>query len=215
MSLMKLLRGIGDRLGILETVSAPDSPATARIRTRSVSLRELTGEIQSGAVESLAKSPSELEVPFEKIFESAGITANSQHWTADRLKLVIEGEHFGDKPREEVQKAVLERLRSEGIAAEVIVKDAMMRDRAMDAYEVAAREKMLARTESCKTRLAAAESRIRELQEECRAMEEAMKNDEARWSAWKKHKRAKERELASILSYIVDHQVITSDEQDT
>ena len=41
-----------------------------------------------------------------------------------------------------------------------------------------------------------------------------MKADEEKWREWKKHKRARERELASMVGYIVDHPVITSDEED-
>ena len=62
MSFVKLLQGIGDRLGILETAPAAGSPAAMRIQTRSVSLRELTGEIKSGAVQALADAPAELAV---------------------------------------------------------------------------------------------------------------------------------------------------------
>jgi hypothetical protein len=214
MSFVKLLQGIGDRLGILETVPASGAPAAVRIETRSVSLRELTGEIKSGAVQSLADAPSELAVPFEKIYEAAGISQNPQDWTTDRLKQVIEGEPCRNKPREEAQRAILAILNSAGIAAEMIVKDAIARDQALDAYETVAREKMKARIEMRKKHLSAAESRIKDLQEECRTLEKAMKDDEDKFKGWKRNKRARERELASIVSYIVDHKVITSEEEE-
>jgi hypothetical protein len=215
MSFLKLLQGIGDRLGILETSPSTGAPAAVRIQTRSVSLRELTGETRPGAVEVLAGSTPELAVPFEKIFEAAGVSANPQDWTIERLKRVIEDESHRNKPREDVQKAVLALLMSEGVAAEVIVKDAMARDHAMDAYEAVARARIEARKENCKRRLSAAESRILELQEECRALEKTMRDDQARWDEWRKHKRERERELASIVGYIVDHKVITSEDQET
>ena len=91
----------------------------------------------------------------------------------------------------------------------------MARDQALDAYEIFARDKMQSRMETRKKRLIAAESRIRDLQEECRTLEKAMKEDEEKWNEWKRNKRARERELASIVSYIVDHKVITSEEEET
>jgi hypothetical protein len=212
MSFVRLLQGIGDRLGILETAPADGSPAAMRIQTRSVSLQELTGEIKSGAVQSLADAPAELAVPFERIFEAAGISANPQDWTTDRLKQVIADEPCRNKPRAEAQKAVLALLNAAGISPEIIVKDAMARDQALDAYEIFARDKMQSRKETRKKKLFAAESRIRDLQEECRTLEKTMKDDEEKWNEWKKNKRARERELASIVSYIVDHKVITSEE---
>ena len=138
MSFVKLLQGIGDRLGILETVPAAGTGETVRIRTRAVSLRDLKAEIRPGAVASLADEPAELAVPFEEIFSAAGLSANPQDWTTDRLKRVIESGDFRGMPRAAVQKAVLVLLESEGVAAEAIVKDAMARDQAMDAYEAAA-----------------------------------------------------------------------------
>jgi hypothetical protein len=215
MSFVKFLQGIGDRLGILETAPAGGSPAAVRIQTRSVSLHELTGEIKSGAVQSLADAPAELGVSFERIFEAAGISANPEDWTTDRLKQVLDGEPYRDKPRAEAQKAVLELLNSAGISPEIIVKDAMARDRALDAYEIFVRDKMQSRMAMRKKKLMEAESRIRDLQEECRTLEKAMKEDEEKWNEWKRNKRARERELASIVSYIVDHKVITLEEQET
>ena len=215
MSFVRFLQGIGDRLGILETAPADGSRAAVRIQTRSVSLHELTGEIKSSAVQSLADAPAELAVPFERIFEAAGISANPQDWTTDRLKQVLADEPCRNKPRAEAQKAVLALLNSAGISPEIIVKDAMARDQALDAYETFARDKMQSRMETRKKKLFAAESRMRDLQEECRTLEKTMKDDEEKWHEWKRHKRARERELASIVSYIVDHKVITSEEQET
>lgn len=214
MSFIKLLKGIGDRLGILETVSTAGAPPGVRIQTRSVSLRELAIEIKSGGVQSLADAPAELAVPFEKIFEAAGISPNPQNWTTERLKQAIAGETGRNKSREEVQESILALLESEGVPPEVIVKDAIARDQALDAYEGVVHEKLRSRAEACQKRLFAAEARIRELQDERRTLEKAMKDEEEKFNEWKRQKRARERELASIVSYIVDHKVITAEEEE-
>jgi hypothetical protein len=64
MTFFKFLQGIGDRLGILETISLPDSAQATRIQTRSVSLRELAIELRSGENGDLADAPAELAVPY-------------------------------------------------------------------------------------------------------------------------------------------------------
>jgi hypothetical protein len=214
MSFVKLLQGIGDRLGILETVAVPGATPAARIQTRSVSLRELASEIKSGEVRILADSPAELSVPFEKIYETAGISSNPQDWTIERLKQVLSNESLKDKPREEVQRSVLGLLNSEGVPVEKIVKDAMARDQAIDSFEAFVREKMQARMETCKRKQMEIESRIQDLQEESKALEKSLKADEEKWHEWKKHKRAREQELATLVGYIVDHSVITFDDED-
>jgi hypothetical protein len=212
MSFMKLLQGIGDRLGILETVATPGATPAARIQTRSVSLRELESEIKSGEVRALADSPAELSVPFEKVYETAGISSNPQDWTIERLKQFISSESLNNKSRAEVQQVVLSLLHSEGVPVEKIVKDAMARDQAMDSFEVFVREKMQARMETCKKMRIEIESRIQDLQEENKALDQSIKNDEEKWRQWRMHKRKREQELAMLVGYIVDHSVITLDE---
>ena len=56
------------------------------------------------------------------------------------------------------------------------------------------------------------ELRISELRTQIATIEEALKTDAANWNAWKKRKREYEKELASIVSYFVDHNVITTDD---
>ncbi len=212
MSFMKLLQGIGDKLGILEAVSVPGNSETVRIQTRTVSLRALTAEVKPGVARILADTPAELATSFDEIFKAAGISANPMAWTSDRLKQAIESGELRNKPREEAQKTILALLKAEGVSPEGILKDAIARDQAMDAFEGRAREKMRARQEACRACISAAESRIRELTEECAALEQSLNDDQARWDEWKRQKRARERELASVVSYIVDHRVITSEE---
>jgi hypothetical protein len=214
MSFVKFLQGIGDRLGILETIEVQDKTQVTIIRTRSITLRELASEIKSREIRTLADSPAELSVPFEKICETAGISSNPQDWTIDRLKQVLSTESLKNKPREEVQKAILELLKSEGIPVETIVKDAMARDQAMDSYENFVREKMQARSESRRKKLVEMEARIRDLQAESKSLEIALRADEEKWREWKGHKRERERELAALVGYVVDHAVITMDEKD-
>jgi chromosome segregation ATPase len=213
MTFFKLLQGIGDRLGILETTSNPESALVSRIQTRSVSLRELASEIRSIEVRDLADGPAELMIPFEKIFEAAGISSKPENWTIDRLKGVVENESCKQKPREEVQRRVLELLASEGVSTETLIKDAMARDQALDSFQSRADEKMHERRQSCKNRLLEIEQQIKDLEAERGTLEESLKAEEDKWREWKKKKRANERELASLTSYIVDHPVITMDEE--
>jgi chromosome segregation ATPase len=213
MTFFKLLQGIGDRLGILETTSNPESALVSRIQTRSVSLRELASEIRSIEVRDLADGPAELMIPFEKIFEAAGISSKPENWTIDRLKGVVENESCKQKPREEVQRRVLELLASEGVSTETLIKDAIARDQALDSFQSRADEKMHERRQSCKNRLLEIEQQIKDLEAERGTLEESLKAEEDKWREWKKKKRANERELASLTSYIVDHPVITMDEE--
>jgi hypothetical protein len=214
MTFIRLLQGIGDRLGILESVQTRESGPARKIQTRTVSLRELACEIRSGEVEALADSPSELTIPFDKIFDAAGVSAKPEEWTIERLKQVISSETAKYEAREAVQTAILEILKSEGVAVETLVKDAMARDQALDSFENRVSEKMQERRQTCKHRLLDLENQIQDLREQTRKLESGLKADEEKWREWRRCKRAHERELASLAGYIVDHPVITTDEEE-
>jgi hypothetical protein len=214
MSIFKFLQGIGDRLGILESVPRPGAVPDTKIQTRIVSLRELEREIRSGEVQALADSTSELAVPFQRIYEAAGISLNPEEWTLDRLKQIIQRETGLKKTREEIQKTVLDLLKSEGVSTEILVKDAIARDRALDAFETNAGDKMKGRTHAQKRRLLEIENQVKDLQDESARISENLKADEEKWRRWRMDKRAQERELASIAGYLVDRQVVTIDEDE-
>ena len=182
-----------------------------QIRTRIISLRDFAGEIRSGEVKALADSSSELAAPFEKIFEAAGISSDG--WTIAKLRQIIEKESE-QKSREMVQRTVLDLLRSAGLSSEILVKDAIARDQALDAFEVRVNEKMEERNKTCKKRLLEMEEQIKSLQEEGARISENLKLDEEKWREWKKGKRAYERELAATAGYLVDHQVVTIDDEE-
>jgi hypothetical protein len=86
MSFWDLLQNLGDRLGLLETAVRPAGQPAVKIQTRTVTLAELTTEIRVEEVRALADLPAELSVPFEKIYETAGIQPPPSGWTLDRLK---------------------------------------------------------------------------------------------------------------------------------
>jgi chromosome segregation ATPase len=212
MSFLKYFQVIGNRLRILEAVADSAAMPEIRIQTRTISLQELESEIGHRELHELAKSPAELSIPFEKIFETAGICATPHEWTIERLRQWIASEPLTDMPREEVQKTILNQLSSEGAPIEAIIKDAVARDQALDSFEARMSEKLKDRRDSCRKRMIEIEAQIKALQQESMQLDDRMGNDEKAWREWKKQKREHERDLAFIASYIVDHPVITIDD---
>ena len=212
MNLLKRLKGIGDKIGILETVTTSGRAPAARIRTRTVTLRELTVEIKSVEVKALAEAPAELDIPLDKIFETAGIEAEPGSWTVDKLRQFVEGGNLRDKPKDEMQKSVLEKLGAEGVKAEELVKDAVARDKALDAYETVAAKRMKDRQAICQKRIVEIEGEIGKLQLECDGLKEKLSADERKWNEWRQQKKAWEKEIASVVACLVDRPVITTDD---
>jgi hypothetical protein len=213
MSIAKFLQEIGDRLGILESVSNPGATPPRRIQTRTVTIKELAGEIKSGEVHDLAASLEDSAIPFERIYEAAGISTKAGDWTINRLGQLIADEHSKKKSREEIQVAVLDALRSEGVPVETIVKDAIARDQALDSFEASAGDRIKDQVDTCKKWLLEIDTKIRNLQEESSALQEKMRANQERWRDWKKRKRESEREMASALGYIIDQPIVTTDDE--
>lgn len=213
MSFLDLLQDFGDRLGILEKAAHPAEHRAGKIQTRTVTLAELSTEIRSEEVRALADLPAELTVPFEKIFETAGIETPSHGWNIDRLKQFLHTDAFKNKERSVVQTAILNILKLENASVEDVVKDAMARDKALDSFEAFAQKKMEDRMAARERQLAEIESQIQALQSELSELKAKKEADEARWREWRRQKRAQERELAWAVGYLIDRQVITTDDE--
>ncbi len=212
MSFLDMLQDLGDRLGILEAADAPAAQATVKIKTRTVTLADLATEIKAEEVRALADLPAELTIPFEKIFEAAGVGAPEHGWNIDRLKDFLLAGQFKDMEHEAAQKAVLKKLGSESIPVEDLVRDAMARDKALDSFESFTRKKVEGRMAACERRLAEIEAQIKSLQTETRDLQEKSRIDQEKWREWRRQKRARERELAWTVGFVIDRQVITTDD---
>jgi hypothetical protein len=212
MSFLKFLQGIGDRLGILETVEAAGTEPSRRIQTRTVTLAELSSEIKAAEVQALADSQSELQIPFEKIFEAANIPSASEDWTIEAIKQFVSIEPLKNQPKEKIQAALLDKLKADNVQIEEVLKNAIARDQALDSFENSVREKIQVRSDAKKEKIQDMELKIRDLQKQISHLGETNRSDEVNWTAWKKRKRAYEQELALVVSYIVAHPVITTDD---
>ncbi len=212
MSLLERLEELGDRLGILQKPEAAEARAPTKILTRKVTLAELMTEIRAGEVRALAELPAELTVPFEKIYEAAGIAPALHGWTVERLRQLLLTEPFRERDRVTVQKEILRVLAGEKVEIEDLVKDAVARDQALDQFEASARKKVEERMTACQRQMAEIESKLQELESEKARLKEKIRLDTEKWSEWRKQKRAREHDLAWTVSYLIDRPVITTDE---
>jgi len=143
MNLAKLLRDIADRLGFIRVVAveaAPPPDAPRKVVTRSVRIQDLAAEIRSEGPGGLAAAIEEIAVPFDRIFEAAGIRVAPHGWTIERLAETRDADPYNTMGPDALRQAILARLAEDGAAVEDLVKDAVARDRALDECERALRE---------------------------------------------------------------------------
>ncbi len=214
MRLMELLESLGDRLGILEKAGENAAHTASKIQTRSVTLAELTSEIRAKEIKALADLPAELSVPIEKIMETAGIEPGPGGWTIDRLRALLMTDEFKSLSREQAQARILGVLAAEKVSPEDLVKDAVGRDRAMDAFEKTARRKMEDRLAAREHQIAEIEAKIGDLEKEKARLRELVAADQNKWREWRSQKRGREKDLAWSVGYLIEQQVITTDDND-
>jgi hypothetical protein len=200
MDLLLMLRMLGDRLGIIELPSDRPAPAApVKIQTRAITLAELETNIQMTEVRELAGLTPELAVPFEDIFKAAGIQGTSSGWTVERLQQLLNTDPIRAMDRAAAQQEVLRILAAEKVDAADIVKDAVSRDQALDAYEDSAFKKKA--------------ERIRLLEDQRQRLSREIADEEERWREWRDRKRQRERELAQAVGYLIDRPVISIDDE--
>jgi hypothetical protein len=216
MVLVDWLFRVGDKIGILHVVRT-DKPAAAaeKIQTRTVRLTDLAAEIQADQVRSLARLPDELSVRFDEVFQAAGIKPAEGAWTIENLRDLLRGEPYKSMDRETAQKALLAVLADKKVVSEDLVKDAVTRDKALDAFEEAARGKMAARREARQARLAEIQSQMDDLQKQRDQLQQEQAADQRHWRQWHDSKIDFEKEMAWAIGYLLDRPVITVDLPDT
>jgi len=199
MDLLGTLRKLGDRLGIVE-LSEPEQPAApVKIQTRQVTLAEMIMTIQISEVRELAELPAELSISFDDVFKAAGIQTPPSGWNVDRLQEFLSHDRIRRMNRSEAQHETLRMLGAEKVDAADLIKDAISRDRALDAFADSILEKR--------------KRWIAEKRREIHALEQEIAEEEKNWNAWRREKRQREQGMARAVGYLIDKPVISIDDE--
>ena len=198
MDLLGMLRKLGDRLGIIELKPDPQHPSVPmKIQTRTITLTELT--IQIGGVKEVADLPAELPVSFEDIFKSAGIPAPPAGWTVERLLEFLNREPIRGMDRAEAQRETISMLAAEKVDSAEIIKDAILRDQTLDAFE----DLMAKKRNQWQM----------EKKQQIEALKQEIAAEEKKWNGWRRQKRQYEQNMARAVGYLIDRPVISIEEE--
>jgi hypothetical protein len=207
MNLLGALRRLGDRLGIIELSHDPQQPSVpVKIETRAITLAELIMTIQIAEVRELAELPAELSVSFEDVFKAAGIEAPPGGWTVDRLLEFVNSDRIRKMDHADAQREILSMLAAEKVDTAAVVKDAISRDQALDAFEESISKKRQQWQTEKKQLLA-------ELKEQQQQLEQEIDSEEQKWNEWRRMKRQRELDMARAVGYLIDKPVISIEDE--
>jgi hypothetical protein len=203
MGLLQKLQALGCQLKLVQMVPQT-STAPEKIETRSVTLQELTTELKTENVRILAESPVELTIQFEKIFETAGIVPSSIGWTIERFCNLLRTAPFSELAPKNLQRAVLETFASENVSAEDIIKDALAKDQALDAFEKFIDKKIKERSSARQMRLMEIEKQIGLLQQERDQLQRDNREEPLGMSQWQRRKQTYEKEIFETVDFLMN-----------
>lgn len=200
MDLPGVLRKLGDRLGIIELSPEERHPsAPVKIQTRTVTLTELIMTIRIREVRELAERPAELSISFDDVFKAAGIQTPPSGWNVDRLQQFLNNDRIQKMDRAGAQRETLSVLAAEKIDPADLIKEAISRDQALDAFAdsiLKKRERWLAMK-----------------RKEIQAIEQEIAAEEKEWNDWRRQKRQREQDMARAIGYLIDKPVISVDDE--
>jgi len=211
MGLRERMERLGKRMGILQAAGT-SKEAPPKISTRSVGLDELLAGIQVLDIRGSSETRVDLPIGFEGIMEAAGIHAPPHGWTVERLLEFLRTE-CRELTRDKAQARALEALARDKASTEDVVRDAVARDQALDAFERFAKEKLVTQQRKRQERLAACEEQLQAMQREIDRIRREQGQEEQDWRAWHKSKVDHEREMAWALSFLMEKPLITIDEE--
>jgi len=201
MGLLDKLQALGCQLKLVQMV--PKTQTTPeKIETRSVTLKELTTEVEAEHVRVLAESPVELTITFEKIFETAGIHPAGP-WTIERLNDLVAASPYKTMNSETLLKAVMEKMAAENVSSEDLVKDALAKDQALDAFENFACQKTKERSRARQKRLSEIRKQIDLLQTEKEKLQQEDQQEQLQFSQWQQRKQAYESRLTESVNLLM------------
>ena len=201
MGIIDKIQALGCQLKLIKLeTNGGDNPK--KITTKTISLKQLTSEINMQTMEVLSQSPAELCTPFEKIFESAGIHTDQKKWNFDHLRNMLVSGEFQKLDDHSLQDAILKKLTEEKADIEEMVKDAIARDQSLDAFEQLVIKKMDERGVDRQARISEIETEIRKLNDETAKLVMQNKNDQDCLTNWRKEKEKYEDELEGAIELL-------------
>lgn len=211
MGVFELISATANHLGLVRIVEMANPAKPGKITMRSITLIQLSAEVRSEQVRALSEMPAELSVGFDQVFDAAGLKPPTHGWTIPRLQQLLLTEQYKAMPRPAAQQAILGQLAADKAPVEDLVQDAVLRDKALDAFESFVFKKMTTRVEARQARNAQIEEQIRTLRDEQSRLEEEARADQERWDQWHQRKTALEEDLAHAVGYVLEKPVITVD----
>ncbi len=204
MGLLAKLQELGCQLKLVQSVERPAAKMPTKVETKAVTIKELITELHAENVKILAESPVELTIEFGKIFESAGIKIPNHGWTIEKFIEVFQSK-YKTADANEVKKAVQLWLSEKKVSSEDLVRDALAKDQALDAYEEFVLKKMNGRSQARQGRISEIAKEIDKLKQELKQLEGEMQQEQNDAGKWQNRKKSYEQDISRAVDLLTNN----------
>lgn len=209
MKVNKFLKKYAVKMGIIKLVEEVNKVELPQVETKSVSLGQLQIELEEDRKRKISGHAPELSGSFNEIFQSFKIPIPSHGWNVDKILETLKSDQFKSLDQNTVKQSLLVLLKNNNVPIEDIVKDALLRDKALDSYERFAYNKLQERINVRKDEAGKIEQEIKDCQRRIDYIESLQAKDKTAFSMWLKKKVEKEVELVHAVVLIASAQGIS------
>lgn len=157
---------------------------------------------------SLTRSEISAEVQdFVGVYEEANVPPPFRGFGVDKMAEILESRRLSALPREVRVAAVMASLEAAGVSLPQVIRDAVLRDRALDAFVAAKEREVEALKQRNEGRVAALreeiEAFVHERDQEAETLEQAAERATSAFAQLQLKKRQEEQRLREVLSHFV------------
>lgn len=186
------------------------APSAAPRRTART-VAEMTAQIPE---DTKFSTPMGQAASFEEIYAAAEIHPPANGYSILKVAEMLQSEHIRSLPPDVKRKSVLVALDAAGVPVQLIVEDAVRRDRALDAFERVQQKALEEMEANLSGENARAQQEIEKLiaekQARIKANNDALAKEVATVQAWRTKKLAEEARIAEAVGYFVAENPVTA-----
>lgn len=184
-------------------------PTAPRV-TRPLREREIPAEVFAGPPpKKLAQSSVPASVAdFAAVYGEAGIELPAHGYGVDKVGEMLESKRLASLNREVKAAAVMAALEAAGVAVRDVIQDAVLRDKALDAFEAAkdreakeARQKNEARIQALQQEL---DALLQKINAEIEGLKKASTDAEQAFAALRERKLKEEERLHAVVAHFIE-----------
>jgi hypothetical protein len=212
MKVLEFLKTAASKAGLVkvEAAPAPDAapvPSEQVITTRTVALSDLSQELSRQQTQEIAVRAPELSLDFKNLFSSITPKAPLHGWGIVSVLNFLEA--HGEQPEKEKKDSLMQALSVEKVTAEEVLKDAVLMDKTLDAYECFIQKKHQQRCDDRKRQEEKLHQRISEVQQEIETLKQSGQSDKKSVEQWLKEKVSMEQTLVNAAKLLTKESIIT------